>query len=1762
MATNLNNNRNGRPTGSGTTGTRPGTGTGTRPGVGTQRTAAGRTTTGRTGTAGAQRTVRGSATQRSTTGTRAAQATARVEKNQSQSAQAPKKSRRQRSIARKRFLGVTAIIMSLVIGLIPRYTFAAEGTLTVADHRGSTFSQDSISILGGGLPTEEDYYAHVSSSQEYLKYVTGSSYDSTAYYESLGLAIAINKTSGSTDRDPLPEVAGLSVKLTLQVNDTWNPEKGEIFLWGVQGGALQAMECSKSLVGGKPVISFSTNLNDVQYFVAAYKRDEYKVTVTDTVFKRGNSIQTLADITSKPLRSDIYVNVLSPTLTYKDTDGNDKSYLNDVINLIKTDYISGKNEPAYVLFALDTQYEDINADPVENKPYTGGMMYQVPIPATAGNGSAWDLTTGSAYMVYIPKVTDGSQEVAIVEQPINTVEDSGVTYASFSFTGGQAPSDFALVYMYRPELQVNDTRAGYGSNPATATTGGDFDIKTNYTLYLRNLLAQDKGMHDAITEKAAEALIKKNDINYDGFSYYGVSIIDDKTKKIYPIQTKKATDPEDEKINNWNIRLQIPINRTELDLSAGKVETYLIKGSGSSRTLSFVDSAVIDGNTIEVIMQGTEYADAGGDVQYLVVQPGAPKIIPMVENMRGGYTDDPSVLEKKVKATTSNEENQNKTWYLHVSTPTDRVTKANIEKAVQDNGLEYTDLEYLKIRLTDSSSGGNDISSEDKPGDEQNKIGYGDLSITLPLPNDMSATKGTINIVGLKDGKTFYNSEDFNLKAGDPITFTTNWLDLVDTEGSFAIVYNAEATLYYDIAGDISVMNNGGWNIQQPGVVTGKISPTITKDRYLRLRNVSSDTGVKAMLDSRPDLIWTDRAFFNLSIYDENNNLEVADYEKCVLDFKLPKSWDADAQKIKVYELTDHSGNYTVKEVVEHSIFDGALRFTVTEPGTYMFLYQSDDIRLYYDIKNNIANLNNGGWHITDEGNVTGELKNLKSFRWLRMENVSNDDGIMDLLDENQSLQWTDRAYFNLSIYKDSNTVPVTADDYEEATINIRIPDTWDPTVGTIKVLDLNETAGTYTIDKLLSNWSINDGMLQFTFTDPGPFLILYQGEATIYTMDQRSSQDPVRIEKLGTTKMDSQHQPTVDLWLKIRNLEPEEYNAADGVKTLMVADGNYDNNSAEIYYDLSMYTNSNMLDAYKLDELPNATHTGTPVMTVTIPIPDEWDPAASKILAVNVADGALNKDVTIVNQPDEVDGHHYIELSTTELGQFCLMYVAEPKLTVEDKRLWKTANNLGPATVMKGTATQPNPSNGLPGDRTLTLTDESAAEAPFRKLIKANTSTFVGDVVPFHLTYRNNEGTDVNDYGSIKICIPIPDGENPDVYALNSVAVPQYDADGNVTGYDTQQDLVKSGAEFSYRVDIDDEGNNVLVLETKRMGSFAMTFSKTYKVYHKFDGTDEEIEANLDAATSAEPKQDYILVVDEIQGSSNFVNLLDTEYRSHLIFDYPKENYQEKFNPQSEESVKYFDINLYYADAYRQGQKIKVPSSEFESVIVTMPLGEWEPGKEYTITTGGSSSATGSSGSGSRTKTETARSRVEVLSMQNNALDTSITSTTQTDKDPNLVKFKTTHFTEYALVYLEPTLVEPVVDPSSNTSNSSSTSGSNNSSNTASTASTARSGASNSASTGSTNNTSNNSSTASSGLATLTAAAGISGNSGTGTTDVAGTGSQTTETLSPTVNNATDMPKTGDADVYRYILEVMLFLFGAFELISSMSTKKKVKTT
>ena len=140
--------------------------------------------------------------------------------------------------------------------------------------------------------------------------------------------------------------------------------------------------------------------------------------------------------------------------------------------------------------------------------------------------------------------------------------------------------------------------------------------------------------------------------------------------------------------------------------------------------------------------------------------------------------------------------------------------------------------------------------------------------------------------------------------------------------------------------------------------------------------------------------------------------------------------------------------------------------------------------------------------------------------------------------------------------------------------------------------------------------------------------------------------------------------------------------------------------------------------------------------------------------------------------------------------------------------------------------------------------------------------------------------------------------------------------------------------------------------------------------------------------------------------------------------------------------------------------------------------------------------------------------------------------------------QFQAKHFSEYAIIYTEPL---------AGASNSSSArSGASN-------ATSNRSGSANSGSSASSSSSASRSgagSTAGSSTGSVIAGGngiGLSGNGGAGGNGIYGRKGRT---------NAIDMPRTGEKDTYRTLGALLLFLFGAIELISSVNTKGRGKKT
>ncbi len=156
------------------------------------------------------------------------------------------------------------------------------------------------------------------------------------------------------------------------------------------------------------------------------------------------------------------------------------------------------------------------------------------------------------------------------------------------------------------------------------------------------------------------------------------------------------------------------------------------------------------------------------------------------------------------------------------------------------------------------------------------------------------------------------------------------------------------------------------------------------------------------------------------------------------------------------------------------------------------------------------------------------------------------------------------------------------------------------------------------------------------------------------------------------------------------------------------------------------------------------------------------------------------------------------------------------------------------------------------------------------------------------------------------------------------------------------------------------------------------------------------------------------------------------------------------------------------------------------------------------------------------------------VAAKSSNVLE-NVSSTKLVKANINCVQFTATHFSEYGLLwtpYTELTgAVSPSVTPSGTTPKTTAEA--------ATAAAKATSSASGSGSSGSSSSGSSSSSSASS----------SSGTTSRGYTVVPVAGVKG-------YSNAKDMPKTGDGDVYRILGAIILFLFGAIELISSIRVK------
>lgn len=210
------------------------------------------------------------------------------------------------------------------------------------------------------------------------------------------------------------------------------------------------------------------------------------------------------------------------------------------------------------------------------------------------------------------------------------------------------------------------------------------------------------------------------------------------------------------------------------------------------------------------------------------------------------------------------------------------------------------------------------------------------------------------------------------------------------------------------------------------------------------------------------------------------------------------------------------------------------------------------------------------------------------------------------------------------------------------------------------------------------------------------------------------------------------------------------------------------------------------------------------------------------------------------------------------------------------------------------------------------------------------------------------------------------------------------------------------------------------------------------------------------------------------------------------------------------------YDLYLEYFDPSSRRALSKVENDAFEYIRITLPLPAETTGKRDVRIV---------------TVSEDERQLEELAS-----LDVTGGKTAK--------QFQAKHFSEYAIIYTEPL---------AGASNSSSArSGASN-------ATSNRSGSANSGSSASSSSSASRSgagSTAGSSSGSVIAGGngiGLNGNGGAGGNGIYGKKGRT---------NAIDMPRTGEKDTYRTLGALLLFLFGAIELISSVNTKGRGKKT
>lgn len=463
---------------------------------------------------------------------------------------------------------------------------------------------------------------------------------------------------------------------------------------------------------------------------------------------------------------------------------------------------------------------------------------------------------------------------------------AGTDHLSLYFSYANYPQgEFALLYHAAPVTKVQDER--------TDTTKAD-----RTTASISNDLKTDRLVTLQSTGNTIKGLLEQNgSYAYDDLSVFTISLTDDKGTPL--LKDGTASD-----YGTLMIQMALP---DKMKLSEGRVKLFSVNPDGSLNTEMGEETGSPDDT--DYLTFRTE--NTGEFAIAYFKNAGSDGIVQVTDNRKD--------CSSANKTTASISSGFSGGRYLQIEP-----SEASILlPLIQANGTyQYTDLSAFTLTMTDAAEGGNVI------GD------FGNCTITMALPDDMSPENGRVYLLGVNGDGTLNSNPGVTMTTAGDTTYLT-FETPVMTEYAFLF----DAANQYDIAVE-------GTHEEIP-----EISATVTADGsgsrklYVEEMEDPESSSLYTLVQASEALSgYTEGVFYEMEVKDSAGN-EVDDFGTCTVTMTLPENMDpaiGTFQILTVKENDEHVLDQSVNPVIRQEDGKNKLVFTTTHFTPYAVLYTAE----------------------------------------------------------------------------------------------------------------------------------------------------------------------------------------------------------------------------------------------------------------------------------------------------------------------------------------------------------------------------------------------------------------------------------------------------------------------------------------------------------------------------------------------------------------------------------------------------------------------------------------------------------------------------------------------------------------------------------------------------------------------------------------------------------------------------------------------------